>query len=183
MSFRWHMDGGCYLLHKDDHAFFATSHIGSKQLVEDLHILLATVEAQTQHIMRLIDDNLPSSMKSPDTQQLQESVHQIIQHIAGIKRQHRAVMYEDGDHQELQSIYQRRISSRYWKPHKTPTCTRSCPPLRNRRYTARYPLPYDYVQLRRGWLPMLEPDSDWIFVTQKAPRKPRFDAHTLCPLT
>ena len=183
MISRWHMDGGCYILHKDDYAYLQHYTLVRKQLVEDLHILLVIMEAQIQHIIRLIDDNLPSSMKSPDTQQLQESLHQLVQHISGIKRQHRAVMYEDGDHQELQSIYQRRISSRYWKPHQTPTRTRSCPPLRNQSYTARHTLPYDYVQLRRGWLPMFEPDSDCPVVAQKALRKLQFDSHTVCPLT
>ncbi len=160
MSSRWHTDGGCYHLHTNDYTILRHHAFVRKQLVEELQTLLVTVEAQIHHIKRLIDHNLPLSQDYHDSKHLQELLHQIVQQIAGIRRQHRAVMYEDRDHHELQFIYQRRLSSQHWKPYQKPTCTRSCPPPRDRQYTARYLLPYEYVQLRGAWSPTFEPDSD-----------------------
>ncbi len=47
MISRWHTDGGCYHLHTSDYTIL--------HLVEDLQSLLATLEAQIQHLVRLMD--------------------------------------------------------------------------------------------------------------------------------
>ncbi len=160
MTSRWHYDGGCYVLPKDDCNQLLHYTVVRSQMVEELHILLVNTEAQLHHITRLIADSLPPSVRTQDTYRLQESLIRHVQHFTGIKRQHYTMMQRDDPCPELQSIYQRRLSSRYWKPHRVPTRTRSCPSFRNQRYTARALLPYDYVQLRRGFSPTFEPTSD-----------------------
>ena len=121
-------------------------------LMNSRHCLVQT-EAELHHITRLIADNLPSSSRSQETYQLQESLIRIVQLFTGIRRQHYTLMLEVDPCPELQSIYQRRLSSRNWKPHRLPTRTRSCPSLRPQRYTFRTWLPFDYVQLTiETWL-------------------------------
>ena len=160
MISRWHTDGGCYHLHTSDYTIL--------HLVEDLQSLLATLRGPNPTPSTAHGPNF-LTIEGVPRKHLQELFYQLIliQQISGIRRQHRAVMYEDRDHQELQFIYQRRLSSQHWKPYQKPTCTRSCPPPRDRQYTARYLLPYDYVQLGRGWPPTFEPDSHRCFATQK----------------
>ncbi len=160
MMSRCHYDGGCYVLSKEDYNQLLYYTVVRSHMVEELQILLAHTEAQLHHITRLIADNLPSSSRNQETYRLQESLIRHVQHFTGIKRRHYTIMLEVDPCPELQSIYQRRLSSRSWKPHRVPTRTRSCPSFRPQRYTARALLPYDYVQLRRGFSPTFEPTSD-----------------------
>ena len=156
MTFRWHHDGGCYFLSKDDFNHLVHYTVVRRQVVEELHTLLVSAEAQLHHIIRLVADSLPPSGRTQNTHRLQE----LVQQFTGIKRQYYTMMHGDDQCQELQSIYQRRLSLRYWKPHPVPTRIRSCPSFQNQRYTARFVLPYDYLQLRRGFSPTFEPTSD-----------------------
>ncbi len=130
------------------------------QMIDDLQILLVQNEAELSHITRLIADNLPSSSRSRDISQLQASLIDLVQEIKDLRRQHHTVTLELNSCSELQSIYQRRLSSKTWKPCRLPTSARSCPPLRSQRYTIHTLLPFDYVQLRRGYSPIFEPDSE-----------------------
>ena len=148
------------MLSKEDYNQLLYHTIVRNHMVDELQTLLAQTEAQLHHITRLIADNPPSSSRNQETYQLQESLIRLVQLFTGIKRQHYTLMLEVDPCPELQSIYQRRLSSRNWKPHRVPTRTRSCPPLRPQRYTFRTLLPYDYVQLRRGFSPTFEPTSD-----------------------
>ena len=130
------------------------------QLIEALHVLLAQTDAELCHILRLIEENSQLFNHSREHHQLHTSIIDLLHSIRGIRRQSCTDMMEQQSCPELQSIYQRRISNRTWIPHRPPTRTRSCPRLRPLRYTFRSLLPFDYVQLRRGFSPMFEPDSD-----------------------
>ena len=130
------------------------------QLIEALHVLLAQTDAELCHILRLIEENSQLFNHSREHLQLHTSIIDLLHSIREIRRQSCTDMMEQQSCPELQSIYQRRISNRTWIPHRPPTRTRSCPPLRPLRYTFRSLLPFDYVQLRRGFSPMFEPDSD-----------------------
>ena len=153
-------DGGCYLLTKEEYNHLLHYTIVRNHMVDDLQILLVQTEAELCHLIRLISDNLPSSSRSRAILQLQGSLIDLVQAIKDLRRQHYTVTLELNSCSELQSIYQRRLSSRTWKPHRLPTRTRSCPPFRSQRYNLRTLLPFDYVQLRRGCSPIFEPDSE-----------------------
>ena len=129
-------------------------------MIEELQIILAQTEAELYHLTRLITDNLLSSNPNNETRQLQETLIQLLQIFTGIKRQHYTSTHEVNPCPELQSIYQRRLSSKNWKPHRLPNRTRSCHSFRLQRYTPRTLLPFDHIQLRRGFSPIFEPDSD-----------------------
>ena len=129
-------------------------------MIEELHIRLVQTEVELHHILRLIEDNLDASGRNQDPPLLHCSLIDLLQRIREIRRQYYIAMMEQNSCPELQSIYQRRLSNRNWTPHQLPTRTRCCPSLQPQRYTFRSLLPFDYVQLRRGFLPMFEPDSD-----------------------
>ena len=153
-------DGGCYVLTKEDYNRPLHYTNARNQMIEELQIILAQTEAELHHITRLIEDNILSSNQNNETGQLQERLIQLVQLFTGIKKQHYNYAYEVNPCPELQYIYQKRLSSRTWKPHPIPNRTRSCPSFRLQRCTPRALLPFTHVQLRRGFSPIFEPDSD-----------------------
>ena len=157
---RFPYDGGCYVLTKEDYNRLLYYTNARNRMIDELQTILARTEAELHHITRLIADNLPSSSRNHETHQLQESLIRLVQLFTGIKRQHYTSILDLNPCPELQSIYQRRLSTRAWKPHRLPNGTRSCPSFRPQRYTPRSRLPFDYVQLRRGFSPIFEPESD-----------------------
>ncbi len=160
MTSRVSHDGGCYMLPEEHyHQLLACTCIRN-HMIEELHILLVRTEVELHHILRLIEDDFEASDQSQDHPLLHGSLIDLLQHIRKIRRQYYIAMMEQNACPELQSIYQRRLSNRHWTPHQLPTRTRSCPSLQPQRYTFRSLLPFDYVQLRRGSLPMFEPDSE-----------------------
>ena len=72
MTFRWHNDGGCYFLSRDDFNHLLHYTVVRRQMVEEFHTLLVSAEAQLHHTIRLIADSLPSYARTQDTHQLQE---------------------------------------------------------------------------------------------------------------
>ena len=131
-------------------------------MIEEIHILLVRTEVELHQVFRVLEDAFQASNQNlnHDHPLLHDSLINLLQHVREIRRQYYTAMMEQNTCSELQSIYQRRLSNRHWTPHQLPTRTRSCPSLRSQRYTFRSLLPFDYVQLRRGSLPMFEPDSE-----------------------
>ena len=156
----FHHDGGCYMLSPENYHQLLSCTQVRNQMIEELHYILAQTEAELCHILRLIEDNRQLSNHSREPLQLHSSITDLLHRIREIRRHSYKNMMEHNSCPELQSIYQRRLSNRTWIPHRLPTRTRSCPPIRPLRYTFRSLLPFDYVQLRRGFSPMFEPDSD-----------------------
>ena len=160
-------DGGCYILSRDTYRQFLSCTHRRYHLIEELHLLLVQTEAELHHIVRLIEDNLPAFYQHGDHDPLHRSLTDLLQDFRALRRHYYKTMLEQNSCPELQSIYQRRLSSRTWTPHHLPTRTRSCPTLQPQRYAFRTMLPFDYVQLRRGFSPMFEPESWCTLVTLK----------------
>ena len=156
----FHHDGGCYMISPEYYHQLLSCTQTQNQLIEDLHALLAQIDAELCHILRIIEDHIPLIDHNRDHHQLHTSIIDLVHNLREIRRQSSKDMMEHQSCPELQSIFQRRISNRTWTPHCPPTRTRSCPPIRPLRYTFRSLLPFDYVQLRRGFSPIFEPDSD-----------------------
>ena len=138
-------DGGCYILTKEDYQGLLHYTKARNQMIEELQIILAQTEAELYHLTRLITDNLLSSNPNNETRQLQETLIQLLQIFTGIKRQHYASTHEVNPCPELQSIYQRRLSSKNWKPHRLPNRTRSCHSFRLQRFKDTLPVHYYHL--------------------------------------
>ena len=153
-------DGGCYILSSDTYRHFLHYTHLRYHLIEELYLLLVQTEVELHHILRLIEDSLPALYQHGDNNPLHRSFTALLQDFRALRRHYYTTMMEQNSCPELQSIYQRRLSSRTWIPHHPPTRTRSCPTLQPQRYAFRTLLPFDYIQLRRGLSPMFEPESD-----------------------
>ena len=160
MTFRVTHDGGCYMLPESQYHRLLACTCTRNHMIEEIHILLVRTEVELHHVFRVLEDTFQASNQNHDHPLLHDSLIDLLQHVREIRRQYYTAMLEQNACSELQPIYQRRLSNRHWTPHQLPTRTRSCPSLRSQRYTFRSLLPFDYVQLRRGSLPMFEPDSE-----------------------
>ena len=160
MMFRVTHDGGCYMLPESQYQRLLACTSTRNHMIEELHILMVRTEVELQHVCRVLADASQASNPNHDHPLLHDSLVDLIQHVRDLRRQYYTTMLEQNDCSELQSIYRRRLTNRHWTPHQLPTRTRSCPSLQSQRYTFRSLLPFDYVQLRRGSLPMFEPDSE-----------------------
>ena len=158
--FSFHHDGGCYVISPEYYHQLLSRTQTQNQVIEALHALLAKIDAELCHILRIIEDHIQLLDHNREHHQLHTSIIDLVHNFREIRRKSFKDMMEQQSCPELQSIFQRRISNRTWTPHCPPTRTRSCPPIRPLRYTFRSLLPFDYVQLRRGFSPIFEPDSD-----------------------
>ena len=160
MMFRVTHDGGCYMLPEHQYQHLLACTTTRNRMIEELHILMVRTEVELQHVCRVLADAFQASNPNHDHTLLHDSLVDHIQHVRDLRRQYYTTMLEQNDCSELQFIYRRKLTNQYWTPHQVPTRTRSCPSLRSQRYTFRSLLPFDHVQLRRGSLPIFEPDSE-----------------------